>query len=127
MGKVLVVGNGFDIALGFRSKYSDYINVMSGTTKNAFWPFRNPPTGEFSDNSLYRHFYDYFHPTPQKDIDIQSECNYSAKEPVCRNGSPLSDESKDGIKRGLPVFPGSVGNGMESVESIGAGIGTEAT
>lgn len=73
MGKVLVVGNGFDIALGFRSKYSDYINVMSGTTKNAFWPFRNPPTGEFSYNSLYRHFYDYFHPTPQKDIDIQSE------------------------------------------------------
>ena len=54
-------------------------------------------------------------------------CNYSAKEPICRNGSPLSDESKDGIKRGLSVFPCRVGNGMESVEGIGAGIGTEAT
>lgn len=53
--------------------------------------------------------------------------NYSAKEPVCRNGSPLSDESKDGIKRGLSVFPCRVGNGMESVEGIGTGIGTEAT
>ena len=53
--------------------------------------------------------------------------NYSAKEPICRNGSPLSDESKDGIKRGLSVFPCRVGNGMESVEGIGAGIGTEAT
>lgn len=60
-------------------------------------------------------------------ISTPKQSNYSAKEPVCRNGSPLSDESKDGIKRGLPVFPGSVGNGMESVESIGAGIGTEAT
>ena len=62
-----------------------------------------------------------------KFIYYGSTCNYSAKEPVCRNGSPLSDESKDGIKRGLSVFPCRVGNGMESVEGIGAGIGTEAT
>lgn len=57
----------------------------------------------------------------------KTRSNYSAKEPVCGNGSPLSDESKDGIKRGLSVFPCRVGNGMESMEGIGAGIGTEAT
>ncbi len=60
MCKLLVIGNGFDIALGLRSRYSDYINVISGTTRNAFWPFRDVPTGRYSECSLYRHFYDYF-------------------------------------------------------------------
>lgn len=60
MSKVLVLGNGFDIALGLRSKYADFINTRRGTIRHAFWPFRDPPTGDFADCSLYCHFYDYF-------------------------------------------------------------------
>lgn len=60
MSKVLVIGNGFDIALGLRSKYADYINMIAGGVKNYFWPFRNLPTGKYADCSLHRHFYDYF-------------------------------------------------------------------
>lgn len=73
MSKVFVIGNGFDIALGLRSKYSDYINVMSGTSKNAFWPFRDLPKGKFSECSLERHFYDYFHPNLTDNSDIEKE------------------------------------------------------
>lgn len=60
MSKVLVLGNGFDIALGLRSKYADFINTRSGAIRYAFWPFRDPPTGDFANCSLYHHFYDYF-------------------------------------------------------------------
>lgn len=60
MSKVLVLGNGFDIALGLRSKYADFINTRRGTIRYAFWPFRDPPTGDFADCSLYCHFYNYF-------------------------------------------------------------------
>lgn len=60
MSKLLVLGNGFDIALGLRSKYADFINTRSGSIRYTFWPFREPPTGDFVNCSLYRHFYDYF-------------------------------------------------------------------
>ncbi len=78
MSKVLVIGNGFDIALGLRSKYADFVNVMSGSTKHAFWPFRNIPTGKYADRSLHRHFYDYFNANKNNDgqirwIDIEGE------------------------------------------------------
>ncbi|MBD5341584.1 MAG: hypothetical protein HDR94_08420 [Bacteroides sp.] len=60
MSKVLVIGNGFDIALGLRSKYADFVNTMTGTSRNAFWPFRDAPVGKYANCSLHRHFYDYF-------------------------------------------------------------------
>jgi len=78
MSKVLVLGNGFDIALGLRSKYADFINTRRGTIRHAFWPFRDPPTGDFANCSLYRHFYDYFQSNKNDDgnirwIDIEGE------------------------------------------------------
>lgn len=93
MSKVLVIGNGFDIALGFRSKYSDFINASDGTP-NCFWPFREPPTGRFSDCSLHRHFYDYFKANLNDDgqilwMDIEGELlNYVRS----KNGSSIDEE-----------------------------------
>ena len=78
MSKVLVIGNGFDIALGLRSKYADFVNVISGSTQHAFWPFRDVPTGKYADCSLHRHFYDYFQANKDDEgrirwIDIEGE------------------------------------------------------
>lgn len=78
MSKVLVIGNGFDIALGLRSKYADFVNTMSGTNRHAFWPFREMPAGKYADCSLHRHFYDYFQANKDDDglirwIDIEGE------------------------------------------------------
>ena len=100
MSKVLVVGNGFDIALGLRSKYSDYINTMAGTNKNAFWPFKEIPKGKYADCSLYCHFFKYFHPTENtqniednyyhvKWIDIEGEL---LKYVQSKFDSPIDDE-----------------------------------
>lgn len=90
MSKVLVIGNGFDIALGLYSKYSNFVNAGS-TIEHAFWPFRDEPSGEFANSSLYRHFYDYYN--SHKDdlgnilwIDIESELLRYAKSKV---GKPV--------------------------------------
>lgn len=48
MSKVLVIGNDFDIALGLRSKYADFVNPMTGTSRNAFWLFRDAPEGKYA-------------------------------------------------------------------------------
>lgn len=94
MSKVLVLGNGFDIALGLRSKYSDFINTRRGTIRYAFWPFRDPPTGDFADCSLYRHFYDYFQSNKNdagqiRWIDIEGEL---LKYVRCKVGQTINEE-----------------------------------
>ena len=53
--------------------------------------------------------------------------NYSAKAQVIKSRLVLSDEFQYCIKRGLSVFPGSVCDGVQCVEGIGAGDRTEAT
>lgn len=90
MSKVLVIGNGFDLALGLYSKYADFVNTRS-TTEHAFWPFRDKPLGEFANSSLYRHFYDYYN--SHKDvlgnilwIDIENELLKYAKSKI---GKPI--------------------------------------
>lgn len=92
MSKVLVVGNGFDIALGLYSRYSDFVNARSNI-EHAFWPFRDKPSGEFAKESLYAHFYDYFN--SHKDeigkilwIDIEGELLKYAKSKINKTINP---------------------------------------
>lgn len=93
MSKVIVIGNGFDIALGFRSTYSDFINTRVGDNQNAFWPFRDVPTGTYADCSLYRHFYDYFQQNKDNAghirwIDIEGEL---LKYVHAKGNNPIAD------------------------------------
>lgn len=53
--------------------------------------------------------------------------NYSAKAKVIKSRLVLSDEFQYCIKRGLPVLPGRVCDGVQRMEGIGAGVRTEAT
>ena len=59
--------------------------------------------------------------------NCQSICNYSAKAKVIKSRLVLSDEFQYCIKRGLPVLPGRVCDGVQRMEGIGAGVRTEAT
>lgn len=56
--KLLILGNGFDLAFGFWTSYENLVNVRAGGD-GGFWPFRNPPEGIFKNESLHNHFYTY--------------------------------------------------------------------
>lgn len=56
--KILILGNGFDLAFGFWTSYRDFVNVRVGVD-GSFWPFREPPTGKYLNESLYKHFYTF--------------------------------------------------------------------
>lgn len=52
--KLLILGNGFDLAFGFWTSYENLVNVRAGGD-GGFWPFRNPPEGRFKNESLHNH------------------------------------------------------------------------
>lgn len=56
--KILILGNGFDLAFGFWTSYANFVNVRAGKDYS-FWPFADSPTGKYSSESLYYHFYNY--------------------------------------------------------------------
>ena len=56
--KLLILGNGFDLAFGFWTSYANFVNAWTGNN-NRFWPFTNPPTGKFINESLHHHFYNF--------------------------------------------------------------------
>lgn len=56
--KILILGNGFDLAFGFWTSYANFVNAHSGRDYS-FWPFRDPPTGKYLNESLYHHFYNF--------------------------------------------------------------------
>ena len=80
MSTVLVIGNGFDLALGYDTSYADFVNTMGG----AFWPFKNPDNSNLQGYSLHQHFYDYYNEHKKDNglidwIDIEGELyNYVA-------------------------------------------------
>ncbi len=39
---VFIIGNGFDLDIGFKTKYSDYFNIWE---RNNLWPFKNATSG----------------------------------------------------------------------------------
>lgn len=54
--KILILGNGFDLAFGFWTSYKDFVNARAGVD-GSFWPFRESPVGKFYKESLHHHFY----------------------------------------------------------------------
>lgn len=56
--KLLILGNGFDLAFGFWTSYVNFVNVRAGKDYS-FWPFNEPPTGKYLTESLYHHFYNF--------------------------------------------------------------------
>ena len=76
MKSVLVVGNGFDLALGFNTKYSDFVNTRVGNGR--FWPFVDAPSNSWGNTSLHGHFFEFFENNSNNDgnihwIDIEGE------------------------------------------------------
>lgn len=94
MSIVLIVGNGFDLALGYDSAYTHFINTFAGSIQHYFWPFKMPDDSEFKSESLHQHFYNFFktHLDDRgniKWIDIEGELyNYVSS----KQGSDISDE-----------------------------------
>lgn len=99
MKSVLVVGNGFDIALGFYTKYSDFVNTRAGNGR--FWPFLEAPSNSWGDNSLHSHFYEFFKNNSNNYgnihwIDIEGELLKYARSKIgtiIPNGLPEQDKS----------------------------------
>lgn len=54
--KILILGNGFDLAFGFWTSYANFVNAQPG---NSFWPFAEFPSGKYMNESLYHHFYNF--------------------------------------------------------------------
>ncbi len=59
MSTVLVIGNGFDLALGYDSAYSHFANSWAGVG-HYYWPFKNPDESISKSTTLHQHFYEYF-------------------------------------------------------------------
>lgn len=56
--KILILGNGFDLAFGFWTSYANFVNVLAGKDYS-FWPFTEFPSGKYMNESLYHHFYNF--------------------------------------------------------------------
>lgn len=82
MQTLLITGNGFDLALGYDSGYTHFVNT-AGIVPNYFWPFKKPDDSDFKSNSLHQHFYEYFNSNRDdsdhiKWIDLEGELyNYA--------------------------------------------------
>ena len=51
---VFVVGNGFDLALGYDSGYTHFVNTVADAIANYFWPFKQPDGSEFRSESFHQ-------------------------------------------------------------------------
>lgn len=56
--KILILGNGFDLAFGFWTSYANFVNVRGGKDYS-FWPFTEHPSGKYMSESLHCHFYNF--------------------------------------------------------------------
>lgn len=56
--KILILGNGFDLAFGFWTSYANFVNAIVGNG-GRFWPFSKPATGKYLNESLHQHFHNY--------------------------------------------------------------------
>ena len=93
MSTILVIGNGFDLALGYDSAYTHFINTRSGI-EHCFWPFKNPDVFKSLGTTLHQHFYEYYishldENNSIKWIDLETELyNYAAS----KKGMVISEE-----------------------------------
>jgi len=52
---IFIAGNGFDLALGYDSGYTHFVNTIVGSVSNYFWPFKQPDDSEFKAESLHQY------------------------------------------------------------------------
>lgn len=68
MSKVFIIGNGFDISLGWNTRYSDF------ASNNRFWPFHNCVdglSGHLEKNKILQKWLDI-----EKELDISFWYNF---------------------------------------------------
>lgn len=49
--KILILGNGFDLAFGFWTSYANFVNLRAGKDY-CFWPFTEFPSGKYMNSNL---------------------------------------------------------------------------
>jgi len=97
---ILILGNGFDLAFGYRTSYSDFATIGFGQFCSEllgtdFWPFNGTPKQEFSDGCLYSHLKQYKESKIQPDgslgwIDLEAELlNYAISRKDKQNSESL--------------------------------------
>lgn len=97
--KLLILGNGFDLAFGFWTSYKDFVNVRFGGD-GSFWPFRDVASGRFSSESLHHHFHSFVQKNLDdlgrlKWIDIEGElCNYVRNKPTSVNPDLIAEDEQ---------------------------------
>lgn len=91
--KILILGNGFDLAFGFWTSYANFVNFGRGKDFS-FWPFTEFPSGKYMSESIHYHFYNFVQ-THKDDlgqirwIDIEGELwNYVNS----KKGIPVNKE-----------------------------------
>ena len=94
MSTLLVIGNGFDLALGYDTSYSHFANTVLGSVKHGFWPFNSPDNSQFQSETLHQHFYNYFISQKNDDgsvrwLDLETELYNYAKSKI---GTSISQE-----------------------------------
>lgn len=95
MSTVLIIGNGFDLALGYDTAYTHFANTIAGGIRNYFWPFKNPDDSKHQSESLHQHFYNYFSSQCNDEcssvrwLDLETELyNYACS----KRGIQITDE-----------------------------------
>ena len=94
MSTVLVIGNGFDLALGYPTSYSNFANTWAPNNPNCLWPFKKPDVSKFGSETLHQHFYNYFISKKSEEglvrwLDVETELYNYAKS---KKGIPISPE-----------------------------------
>lgn len=79
----IFIGNGFDLSLGLKSRYTDFFNHVNDKGEKDFWPVHSSYS---EDEQLYirlnggPHSYDGFNPTPETSwFDLEDELKQHAK------------------------------------------------
>ena len=103
MSTVLVIGNGFDLALGYDTSYTHFATTKASNVKHYFWPFKEPDNSMFGSETLHQHFYNYFNSKKDKEgsvrwLDIETELYNYAKTKI---GIPLT---KDFVENDISDF-----------------------
>lgn len=102
---VIILGNGFDLAFGYRTSYSDFATIGFGQYCSEllgtdFWPFNGTPKQEFADGCLYSHLKQYKESKIQPDgslgwIDLETELlNYAISRKGKHNSESLIEYDK---------------------------------
>lgn len=109
--RLLVLGNGFDLALGYPTSYDDFANaelispVQELDFTCNFWPFKEPDNGPYRDHSLHSHMYNYAIKHTDRDgrirwVDIEMQLYSYARTKIGSTIDPgLVQEDKESFQK----------------------------